>query len=58
MVSVRNNNTYDFIAIVLPPKLTYLFTYNNEGIRTSKTKNGVKTTYYLNGSKIPQKFDV
>ena len=31
---------------------TYLFTYNDEGLRTSKTKNGVTTTYYLNGSRI------
>ena len=28
------------------------FTYNDEGIRTSKTVNGVTTTYYLNGSQI------
>ena len=32
--------------------ITYSFTYNDEGIRTSKTKNGVTTTYYLNGSQI------
>ena len=31
---------------------TYSFTYNDEGIRTSKTKNGVTTTYYLNGAQI------
>ncbi len=31
---------------------TYTFTYNDEGIRTSKTRNGVITTYYLNGSQI------
>ena len=31
---------------------TYSFTYNDEGIRTSKTVNGVTTTYYLNGSQI------
>ena len=30
----------------------YDFTYNEAGIRTSKTKNGVTTTYYLNGSQI------
>ena len=29
-----------------------IFTYNDEGIRTSKTVNGVKTTYYLSGSQI------
>ena len=28
------------------------FEYNDEGIRTSKTVNGVKHTYYLNGSQI------
>ena len=28
------------------------FTYNAEGIRTSKTVNGVTTTYYLSGSQI------
>ena len=28
------------------------FTYNADGIRTSKTKNGVTTTYYLSGSQI------
>ena len=28
------------------------FTYNDQGIRTSKTVNGVTTTYYLDGSKI------
>ena len=28
------------------------FTYNANGIRTSKTKNGVTTTYYLSGSQI------
>ena len=31
---------------------TYSFTYNDNGDRTSKTKNGVTTTYYLNGSMI------
>ena len=30
----------------------FTFTYNDEGIRTSKTKDGVTTTYYLNGSQI------
>ena len=28
------------------------FTYNDEGIRTSKTVNGVTTNYYLDGSRI------
>ena len=31
---------------------SYTFVYNDDGIRTSKTKNGVTTTYYLNGSQI------
>ncbi|MBO5207041.1 MAG: hypothetical protein J6C09_05595 [Clostridia bacterium] len=31
---------------------TYSFGYNDEGIRTSKTVNGVTTTYYLSGSQI------
>ena len=31
---------------------TQTFTYNDEGIRTSKTVNGVTTTYYLSGSTI------
>ena len=31
---------------------TYSFTYNDAGIRTTKTKNGVTTTYYLSGSQI------
>ena len=31
---------------------TYSFTYNDSGFRTSKTVNGVTTTYYLNGSQI------
>ena len=28
------------------------FVYNDEGIRTSKTVNGVTTNYYLSGSQI------
>ena len=31
---------------------TYSFTYNDDGIRTTKTKNGVTTTYYISGSQI------
>ena len=31
---------------------TYYFTYNDEGIRTTKKVNGVTTTYYLAGSRI------
>ena len=32
--------------------LEFEFTYNDEGIRTSKTINGIKHTYHLNGSQI------
>ena len=39
-------------VIVLFPFCSNFFTYNDEGIRTSKTNNGVKTTYYLSGSQI------
>ncbi len=31
---------------------TMSFEYNDEGIRTSKTVNGVETTYYVNGGQI------
>ncbi len=33
------------------------FTYNEDGIRTSKTVNGATTFYYLNGSQIKEKED-
>ena len=32
--------------------IQFSFTYNADGIRTSKTVNGVKTTYYLDGNRI------
>ena len=32
--------------------LTYYLTYNDEGMRTSKTVNGVTTTYYVSGTQI------
>ena len=32
--------------------LNFAFTYNDEGIRTSKTVNGVEHVYVLNGSQI------
>ena len=44
------SESYPFL--VLFPFCSNSFTYNDEGIRTSKTKNGVKTTYYLSGSQI------
>ena len=31
---------------------TMSFEYNDEGIRTSKTVNGVETVYYVNGGQI------
>ena len=31
---------------------TYSFTYNDEGIRTSKTVNGTTTYYYYSGTKL------
>jgi RHS repeat-associated protein len=31
---------------------TIQYTYNDEGIRTSKTVNGVRTDYYLNGTQV------
>ncbi len=31
---------------------SFSFEYNDEGIRTSKTVNGVRTDYYLNGTNI------
>lgn len=31
---------------------TILYTYNDQGIRTSKTVNGVRTDYYLNGTQV------
>ena len=31
---------------------SYSFTYNDAGIRTTKTRNGITTTYYLSGSQI------
>ncbi len=40
------------LAGVVDGSDTYSFIYNDQGIRTSKTKNGVTTTYYLNGSQI------
>lgn len=42
LISYTNTDTEDEIT----------FTYNDDGIRTSKTVNGVKHTYILSGSKI------
>lgn len=57
-MSYYNGTSYNFtwegrrlVGAVKGTK-TMSFTYNDEGIRTSKTVNGVKHTYYLNGSLI------
>ena len=42
LISYTNTDTEDEIT----------FTYNDDGIRTSKTVNGIKHTYILSGSKI------
>ena len=53
------NNIYDFtwqngreLATATTGSKTLSFTYNSDGIRTSKTVDGVKHTYTLNGSQI------
>ena len=57
-VSYFNGSSYTFtwsgrqLVGAVKGNDTFTFTYNEEGIRTSKTKNGVTTTYYLNGSRI------
>ena len=57
-VSYFNGSSYTFswsgrqLVGAVKGNDTFTFTYNEEGIRTSKTKNGVTTTYYLNGSQI------
>ena len=44
--------TSTYVPITDAESVSYSFTYNDEGMRTSKTKNGVTTTYYLEGSRI------
>ena len=57
-LSYYNGSSYSFVwtgrqlSSASKGGYTYNFTYNDAGIRTSKTKNGVTTTYYLNGSQI------
>ena len=57
-ISYYNGSSYTFawtgrrLASATKGGLTYTYTYNDEGIRTSKTVNDVTTTYYLNGSQI------
>ena len=54
----NGNSTYSFVwsgrqlRKVGVDGSAYIFKYNDEGIRTSKTVNGTTTTYYLSGSKI------
>ena len=55
---INGNNLYEFIWNGRELEGVYVsgknisFTYNDEGIRTSKTVNGVTTTYYIQGSQI------
>ena len=57
-LSYNNRNSYTFtwsgrrMTSAVTGGKTMSFTYNDEGIRTSKTVNGVTTTYYLYGSQI------
>ena len=55
----HNGSSYTFtwtqgrrLATAVKGSTTASFTYNESGIRTSKTVNGVTTTYYLSGSQI------
>ena len=57
-LSYYNGSSYEFswdckdLYQAVKDGKTYRMTYNDAGIRTSKTKNGVKTTYYVSGSQI------
>ena len=57
-ISYYNGTAYTFdwtgrqLTGAVKGSKTMSFTYNDEGIRTSKTVNGVKHTYKLNGSQI------
>ena len=57
-LSYYNGSSYTFtwegrrLVSAVKGSKTMSFEYNDEGIRTSKTVNGVKHTYYLNGSQI------
>ncbi len=57
-LSYYNGSSYTFtwsgrqLATASKGGISYSFTYNDGGIRTSKTRAGVKTSYYLSGSKI------
>ena len=58
-LSYYNGASYTFtwkngrrLATAVKGSNSLSFEYNDDGIRTSKTVNGVEHTYYLNGSKI------
>ena len=57
-ISYYNGSSYTFtwtgrqLTGAVKGSKTMSFTYNDEGIRTSKTVNNVKHSYYLNGSLI------
>ena len=58
-LSYYNGSSYTFtwkngrqLATAVKGSNSLSFEYNDDGIRTSKTVNGVKHTYYLNGSQI------
>ena len=57
-LSYYNGSSYTFtwegrrLVAAVKGSNTMSFEYNDEGIRTSKTVNGVETTYYVNGGQI------
>ena len=57
-LSYYNGTSYTFtwdgrrLTSAVTSSKTMSFSYNDEGIRTSKTVNGVTTTYYVNGGQI------
>ena len=57
-LSYYNGTSYTFtwdgrrLTSAVTSSKTMSFAYNDEGIRTSKTVNGVTTTYYVNGGQI------
>jgi RHS repeat-associated core domain len=56
-VLTYDNNTYTWtngreLSSITNNNNTYTYLYNDSGIRTSKTVNGITTNYYLEGSNI------
>ena len=55
-LNYRDNMSFTWngrqLAVVQNGDNEVLYTYNSEGIRTSKTVNGITTTYQLDGAKI------